>query len=107
LSLILLNSAVSRSQNLSSAFDLYQHDPFDLAEDNNVLLIHDATGAQMPKSDQNISADNQKLSELEAAKERLLKKIVDKLGADPKSGEVFGAYHTSHSSYSKHNSTTS
>lgn len=50
--------------------------------------------------------NNQKLSELEAAKERLLKKIVDKLGSDPEKGEVFGAAHTSHSSFSKHSSQT-
>mgnify|MGYP003961376207 CR=1 FL=1 len=47
-----------------------------------------------------------KIEELEKAKDEILKKISEKVKADPAGGEEFGALHTSHSSSSKHSSST-
>jgi len=46
------------------------------------------------------------LDDLEKAKEEILRKIAEKVKSDSKKGEEFGAAHTSHTSSSKHNSTT-
>jgi hypothetical protein len=47
-----------------------------------------------------------KIEELEKAKDEILRKISEKVKADPQHGEEFGAAHTSHTSSSKHSSTT-
>ena len=47
-----------------------------------------------------------KVQELEKAKDNILKKIAKKVKADPSMGEEYGAHHNSHTSSSKHNSTT-
>jgi len=47
-----------------------------------------------------------KVTELERAKDEILKKIAEKVKADPNRGEEFGASHTSHTSSSKHSSHT-
>ena len=47
-----------------------------------------------------------KVKLLEETKDEILKKIGEKVKADPKRGEEFGASHTSHSSSSKHSSST-
>ena len=47
-----------------------------------------------------------KVTELEKAKDEILKKIAEKVNADPNKGEEFGASHSSHTSYAKHSSTT-
>ena len=46
------------------------------------------------------------LKKIEKRKEEILKKIAEKVKADPNRGEVFGAGHSSHSSGSKHSSVT-
>ncbi len=50
--------------------------------------------------------EKNKVKELEKAKDEILKKIAKKVKADPNKGEEFGARHTSHTSSSKHSSTT-
>jgi hypothetical protein len=50
--------------------------------------------------------DKNKVELLEETKDEILKKIGEKVKADPKRGEEFGASHTSHSSSSKHSSST-
>lgn len=50
--------------------------------------------------------EKNKIEELEKAKDAILKKISEKVKADPECGEEFGASHTSHTSSSKHSSTT-
>jgi hypothetical protein len=60
----------------------------------------------MNKETQVGTSDDQQLSEIEAAKERLLKKVLEKLEQNPADGEVFAAAHSSHSSSSKHSSQT-
>ena len=50
--------------------------------------------------------DKNKVKLLEETKDEILKKIGEKVKADPKRGEEFGASHTSHSSSSKHSSST-
>ncbi len=47
-----------------------------------------------------------KVKLLEETKDEILKKIGEKVKADPNKGEEFGASHSSHSSSSKHSSTT-
>jgi hypothetical protein len=47
-----------------------------------------------------------KIEELEKAKDEILRKISEKVKADPQQGEEFGAAHTSHTSQSKHHSST-
>jgi hypothetical protein len=47
-----------------------------------------------------------KVKLLEETKDEILKKIGEKVKADPNKGEEFGASHASHSSYSKHSSQT-
>ena len=47
-----------------------------------------------------------KVKLLEETKDEILKKIAEKVSADPNKGEEFGASHSSHSSSSKHSSTT-
>tara|TARA_B100001964_G_scaffold183397_1_gene203008 strand:+ start:91 stop:249 length:159 start_codon:yes stop_codon:yes gene_type:complete len=47
-----------------------------------------------------------KIEELEKTKDEILKKIAEKVSADPNKGEEFGASHTSHSSSGKHSSST-
>jgi len=50
--------------------------------------------------------DKNKVKLLEETKDEILKKIGEKVKADPNKGEEFGASHASHSSSSKHRSTT-
>ncbi len=50
--------------------------------------------------------DKNKVELLEETKDEILKKIGEKVKADPNKGEEFGASHASHSSSSKHRSTT-
>jgi hypothetical protein len=47
------------------------------------------------------------VDDLEKAKEEILRKIAEKVKSDSKKGEEFGALHSSHTSSSKHSSTTS
>ena len=47
-----------------------------------------------------------KVKLLEKTKDEILKKIAEKVSADPNKGEEFGASHTSHSSSGKHSSST-
>ena len=47
-----------------------------------------------------------KVKLLEETKDEILKKIGEKVKADPNKGEEYGASHSSHTSSSKHNSTT-
>ena len=48
-----------------------------------------------------------KITELENAKDEILKRIAEKVKADHANGEEFGASHSSHASFSKHSSSTS
>jgi len=50
--------------------------------------------------------DKNKVELLEETKDEILKKIGEKVKADPNKGEEFGASHSSHSSSSKHRSQT-
>jgi|GEM_PF-1422035 len=45
-------------------------------------------------------------ADLEKCKEEILRRIADKIKADPKAAEEFGASHSSHTSGSKHSSVT-
>ncbi len=47
-----------------------------------------------------------KVKLLEETKDEILKKIAEKVKADPNKGEEYGASHSSHTSSSKHNSQT-
>ncbi len=47
-----------------------------------------------------------KVKLLEETKDEILKKIAEKVKADPNKSEEFGASHTSHTSSSKHSSHT-
>jgi hypothetical protein len=51
--------------------------------------------------------DSESMSELEKAKDEILKRIAEKVKANASRTEEFGAAHSSHSSSSKHSSSTS
>ena len=59
-----------------------------------------------PNPKEDIMGRKKDLKKLEQAKEEILKKIAAKIKVDPAKGEEFGAYHSSHTSSSKHRSTT-
>jgi hypothetical protein len=50
--------------------------------------------------------NSDELKKLEETKEDILRKIAEKINIDPNKGDIFRAAHSSHSSSSKHSSST-